>query len=226
MRTNPIRPSKEVYLGPAHSATDSAQIVEIVRSTLNDPSQARYHADAKKAVNKLLRVEGVPLMQQYMAIAYEIGEHTGALAIEGGLKTADSLANKIQRANVEDLAELYQMTGKMTNNVDVSFHIRDTCRLRMIHPTEPQLRSAAYMMFMRLNVDESTVKDYIKNPKPETNYKALHAVTKDGVELQFRTAYAHARAEMDKYKDIKQLYQGNVPIIRQDRGESLVQLAK
>ncbi len=222
---NPLPLEKAVYLGPAHSATDSAQIVEIVRSTLNDSSQSRYHRDASKEVNRLLRAEGVPLMQRYMAIAYEIGEATGATAIEGGLKTADSLANKIQRANVEDLVELYQMTGKISNNMGVSFHVRDTCRLRMIHPTEAQLRSAAYMMFMRLDVDEGTVKDYLSKPKPETGYKALHAVTKDGVELQFRTEYAHAKAEMDKYNDIKKLYQGT-PIIGQDRGEQHVQLQR
>jgi hypothetical protein len=203
--TGPLE--KEVSLGPAHGARESAQIIEIVKNTLNNPSESRYHKDARKAVNELLRKDGMPLMREYFAIAYEICKETDAIALQGGFKRARSLADKISRVEVADLMDLYELTGKQDYNMDVSFHVRDTCRLRLIHPTEVHRDAAANMMFKRLGVNEERIKNY--NGKPITGYKAVHGETPDGVELQFRTLYAHMKAENDSYSEIKRIFQGN-----------------
>jgi len=208
MTTPIIQPlERKVSLGPVHQ-TREQEILGLV-ALLHDPSNSGFVKDISKEVNRMLRQDGLKLLKDYLDIAQEIGRDTYATETCARVKNAESLAKKVKRASVEDIEKLYRLTGKMyDDSMHLNFQVKDTCGLRMIFPTEAHLRAAQYMLFERFGVKEKDVKDYIRHPKPLTGYKAVHAVTEDGVELQLRTVFDHFKAERDKYPDkVKALYE-------------------
>ena len=216
-----IRLEDKVRIVGPHFSTAQVNEILAMAELLNDPSLSRYHDEIRQEGNKILEHTGLPVLEEYLAVTSEMASDYGIIQLDVRLKTMDSIAKKVVRADQEDLNKIYEMTGKISHDYGrtVRVELKDTCGERAICHNEAQLRALEHSLFKRFGVDEADVKDYIAKPKASTGYKAVHAVTRDGVELQLRTAMDHARAENDIYHTlIKRAYEtGNTALLMKAR---------